>query len=156
MLPFKFRAWHRVHQAMIPWEVLQASMGGNEIRIPRTKLDVRHWGDIPVQEVSHLSLRLGNFFDSPDLLLMQFSGFQDKKGREIYQGDVISVAHYNPPHYAIDILEGGFCATHPDLDGYPIDLNHFNDDQEGLLDVEVAGTVITMPPFDRIWKERRA
>jgi len=56
----------------------------------------------------------------------QFIGLKDKKGKEIFEGDIIkSDSHSNPSEFAIEFIEGGFCATHPTINDNPIDINHF-------------------------------
>ncbi len=154
MVEFKFRAWHKVHKVVIPWELLQATMAGKDVWLPKDKLEISKWGDKPPMDAVHHVMKPGNFFADPNLMIMQFSGYKDAIGRDIYQGDIIKISHYNPEDYAIDILQGGFCATHPNLDGYPIDLNHFNEYEDGRLQVRVIGTAMTTFPFTKTWHDR--
>jgi uncharacterized phage protein (TIGR01671 family) len=72
-------------------------------------------------------------------ILMQWTGLQDKNGRDIYEGDIIRSNEHSPDRFTVEFIEGGFCATHPGLAGYPTDLNHFYP-SVGCL-IEVVGNI---------------
>lgn len=63
---------------------------------------------------------------SQQLKIMQYSGIEDINGKKIYEGDVVKSTIHNPTHYQVEFIEGGFCCTHPLIEGYPIDINHFS------------------------------
>ncbi len=125
MLEFKFRAWHKKWNVMIGWELLSPIMMGESVRFNKP-LKASEQFSIPSDTGKFYELRPGNPFVHPDLVMMQYSGFQDINGTDIYQGDVIKVTQYNPDRYAVDILDGGFCMTHPLISTMNIDINHFN------------------------------
>ena len=61
--------------------------------------------------------------DLNEIIILQFTGLCDKKGKDIYEGDYVKSDNHNPSIYKVEFIEGGFCCTHGDI--YPIDINHF-------------------------------
>lgn len=55
----------------------------------------------------------------------QYTGLKDVVGNNIFEGDIVHSDDHQPPRYAIEYIEGGFCATQPTINDYPIDINHF-------------------------------
>jgi len=54
------------------------------------------------------------------LELMQFTGLQDKNGKDIYEGDVVKGTHMTPQNYKIEFIDGAFCLTNSLIEDYPI------------------------------------
>jgi hypothetical protein len=48
---------------------------------------------------------------------------RDKNGTLIYENDKVIADGFSPSEYTISFIEGGFCLTHLDIEGYPIDIN---------------------------------
>lgn len=75
--------------------------------------------------------------------LGQYTGFADRENIDICKGDVIEAINHMPNRYVIDFIDGAFCATHPKLEGFPIDLIHFYD-STGCM-IKVIGNVHDNP-----------
>jgi uncharacterized phage protein (TIGR01671 family) len=117
MREIKFRAWQHSSSHMLSWrEVLDA------IR------------DISPEYIFD--------DDKPAFAVMQFTGLNDKSGREIYEGDIISLDGFHPQIYEIKFIEGAFCACRPELP-MPIDC-HFFEDSIGVHS-EVIGNIYENP-----------
>lgn len=70
-------------------------------------------------------MAIGGFIPINPSTVGQYTGLKDIVGKEIYEGDIVHSDDHQPPRYAIEFIEGGFCATHELIKGYPIDINHF-------------------------------
>lgn len=85
----KFRAWDKENEVMIPWA---RDMFSDSSR-------VTSWGnDFPSEE--------------DGILLMQFTGMQDSKGTDIYEGDVLRRLGDGHP-FRVIFLDGAFRINWP-------------------------------------------
>lgn len=57
------------------------------------------------------------------VVLHQFTGLKDKKAQDVYEGYYVEAKNFTPQRYLVEFIEGGFCLTHPKLNGYPMDIN---------------------------------
>jgi uncharacterized phage protein (TIGR01671 family) len=56
--------------------------------------------------------------------MMLSTGKCDKKGVEIYKGDIVESKSHEPSKYIVDFIEGRFCMVNSQV-SYPTDINHF-------------------------------
>ena len=88
----KFRAWDEDRKIMIN------PISGNY--------------SLYIDEEDGVSLYCGGYMDNGDWNeppLMQWTGFVDENGVEVYEGDVISSNHWNPSEYKVIFDDGKFC-----------------------------------------------
>lgn len=91
MKEIKFRAWNRVHQFMMEWddfldyEADQMAIVGNDYRI----------------------------FNDDEFELLQYTGFKDKNGKEIYEGDVVKHTNMGFRMGVVSFFEGAFIVGTP-------------------------------------------
>ena len=57
------------------------------------------------------------------LNLMEYTGLKDVRGIKIHEDQIVKAKGFNPSLYRVQFIEGGFCLTHPDVEGYPLDIN---------------------------------
>ena len=73
----------------------------------------------------------GTFFKCFDSEIQHFlkplfySQLNDKNDVPVFEGSIVKAETHIPKYYQIEFIEGGFCATHPNVEGYPLDINHF-------------------------------
>lgn len=110
MREIKFRAWIKKTDEVVYFTSSQNS----EIHITSNN---SFWSVIDGRS------RLGGNADD-SAILMQYTGLKDKKGVEIYEGDIVKSKSHNPENYELRFIEGGFCCVWGEGQ-MPIDINHF-------------------------------
>lgn len=88
--PIKFRAWHPNHNRMWSW-----------------------------QELIDSSIRIHSFEENNHLIFMQYTGFEDEKGQEIYEGDIAYQEMLSGKEYywKIKFIQGSFVIDNPNNQG---------------------------------------
>lgn len=102
------------------------------------EIKFRAWDGFQKKMFDIKSLKLPHREDlSPEVYLMQFTGLLDKNGKEIYEGDILSIDNSNTE---VCFYNGSFVVKDY-FEGRPYDyLSHFDE-----LDIKIIGNIYENP-----------
>lgn len=86
-----------------------------------------------------------NHYDFDDVVLMQSTGFRDKNGKEIFEGDVVKMAknvYSEPTYYEVTRHRGGAYRLESKQYGCELWLRH--------ADCEIAGNIYENPELAEV------
>lgn len=86
-----------------------------------------------------------NHYDFDDVVLMQSTGFRDKNGKEIFEGDVVKLAknvYSEPTYYEVTRHRGGAYRLESKQYGCELWLRH--------ADCEIAGNIYENPELAEV------
>ena len=81
---------------------------------------------------------------------MQYTGLKDKNGKEIYEGDVVTIPNWSPAEYQIVFIEGAFCLSALkksdafDIGGFVADIHYVQSGGKGPR-AEIIGNIYENP-----------
>ncbi|MDD3926121.1 MAG: YopX family protein [bacterium] len=55
----------------------------------------------------------------------EYTGLHDRKGKEIFEGDIVVSKQHDPKTFQVSFIDGGFCGAHPKTNEWLADLYHF-------------------------------
>lgn len=111
MRTIKFRAWEHNLNEIIPVDDIQFYRG-DDIEIEGIKLKPKPRDEQPIIINTRSAWRIA---DGEDVSLMQFTGLLDKNGKEIYEGDLVTIRQ-NGHISTIEFTDGCFMMVHKHKD----------------------------------------
>lgn len=108
------------------------------------KLKFRAW-DTNVNKFLYwdfLKTKIANFFDTDFLVVQEFTGMQDKNGKEIYEGDIVRIFNNNTVFLEVQFRNqyvGGWILFHNKLKG------ELSLGVRSSMDIEVVGNIFENP-----------
>ena len=122
MIP-RYRAWDKIHKTMYEVDdIMYINFEENQIC------------------VKTLFFERASRYDFDDVVLMQSTGFRDKNGKEIFEGDVVKMAknvYSEPTYYEVVRHRGGAYRLESKQYGCELWLRH--------TDCEIAGDIYKNP-----------
>lgn len=80
--------------------------------------------------------------ESEDYFIMQYTGLKDKNGKEIYEGDIVSLESWKPKNHQIKFIEGAFCLANKEGE-YSADIFYIH--HAGRSQGEIIGNIYENP-----------
>jgi uncharacterized phage protein (TIGR01671 family) len=73
------------------------------------EIKFRAWSSDTKEMIPWEEAMFPEWLDYPDMVLMQFTGIKDKRGKEIYEGDLVKISGWGIPCVEVSWVGSGFC-----------------------------------------------
>ena len=148
MREIKFRAYHKADQRLFQVDSLRFDpYSMNLVGV----VELEDFGIAKLQDNEFLSKKMHSW-KLEDVALMQFTGLNDKNGKEIYEGDIFSHPEYIPPVKGVVNLCVGFkdgmfqCGHGSTPEWWVYALKNFNEEAEVIGNIYENGELLSNNP----------